>query len=304
MGTHHTGEDNLRWMEFALQGKPHTPIPLDVQMSQAQHLCFDGVACLPPEGGADVWLDPIAHADLLPSGESDILSALKSYQISTWSVSVLMGLPEPPWKKLFRKMAAYGMTNLLLAVGVGCQEGLAERGARLIERLEKGEKLSGDEALAEVRRQVLLQEADWEKLARVLHTIRRIAGPRLRISLFPGANPGGILQGNALETLLQEPEFAGIGYWHDTGVAQIRHAFGLEEPGWWLDTFGASIQGTTLQDWSVGTTGLAPGEGEVDFRLVAEYLPAEARRVLSLAPSYSGAALTEAADVFATLRLG
>jgi len=144
---------------------------------------------------------------------------------------------------------------------------------------------------------------DWENLARLIHTIRRIAGPHLKIALFPGANPAGILQGQAMKILLQEPEFDGIGYWHDTGVAQIRHSFGLEEPGWWLDTFGASIHGVTLQDWANGTAGLLPGEGEVDFPLVAEYLPCEARRVLSLTPSYSGAALMEAADTFAALRL-
>ncbi|MFQ5749451.1 MAG: hypothetical protein ACE5H3_08350, partial [Planctomycetota bacterium] len=91
-----------------------------------------------------------------------------------------------------------------------------------------------------------------------------------------------------------DPGLAGIGLWFDPAVAEARAALAHEPPGLWLDSLARHIVGATLQDFSVGRDRLPPGEGQVDWRLVAEYLPRGAVRVLALAPSYPGEAALEA----------
>ena len=59
----------------------------------------------------------------------------------------------------------------------------------------------------------------------------------------------------------------------------------------------------TLHDWADGQDQRFVGEGEVDFRLLAEYLPREASRVLSAAPVYPKELLTAAQDALAAAGL-
>ena len=66
-------------------------------------------------------------------------------------------------------------------------------------------------------------------------------------------------------------------------VLDVGHAYALDRMGFypfreWLERFSSRIIGTHLHDVVGLTDHYAPGLGEVNFDLVAAYLPAEANR--------------------------
>ena len=69
-----------------------------------------------------------------------------------------------------------------------------------------------------------------------------------------------------------------IGFIYDVGHAQTLDRLGFYPHEEWLKRFSTRIIETHLHD-VIGTTDhLAPGLGEVDFDMVARYLPAQAIR--------------------------
>lgn len=63
-----------------------------------------------------------------------------------------------------------------------------------------------------------------------------------------------------------------VGYWHDTGHAEIRARYGLAGPHAWLDRFGHALVGVHLSDARGWRDHLAPGRGTVDFGAIARHL--------------------------------
>ncbi len=83
-----------------------------------------------------------------------------------------------------------------------------------------------------------------------------------------------------------------IGYWHDTGHAQVQENLGFVEGEEWLRSFGSRLVGLHLDDtFGVRDRHLAPGAGEVDFGKVLSHLPEDAILVLEIASSVSLAEL-------------
>ena len=83
---------------------------------------------------------------------------------------------------------------------------------------------------------------------------------------------------NELEILLGLANANRIGFICDVGHAQAMDRMGFYPHEEWLQRFGSRIIGTHLHD-VIGTTDhYAPGLGEVDFTVVAAYLPDEALR--------------------------
>ena len=81
-----------------------------------------------------------------------------------------------------------------------------------------------------------------------------------------------------LEVLLSLAIPDQIGFIYDIGHAETLDRLGFYPHEEWLKRFAARIIGTHIHD-VIGTTDhLAPGLGEVDFDMVARYLPAQAIR--------------------------
>jgi HAD superfamily hydrolase (TIGR01662 family) len=82
---------------------------------------------------------------------------------------------------------------------------------------------------------------------------------------------------------LAPPE--GLGFVYDVGHADVLDRLGFYPHAEWLRRYSARIVETHLHDVQGLTDHLAPGRGEVDFDMVARYLPLSAVRTLELRPS-------------------
>jgi len=75
-----------------------------------------------------------------------------------------------------------------------------------------------------------------------------------------------------------------VGYWHDTGHAEIKHQQGLLDPARHLELVAERLLGFHLHDVSAeGRDHQVPGSGSVDFSLVRQFIRPE--HVLVLEPS-------------------
>ena len=93
-----------------------------------------------------------------------------------------------------------------------------------------------------------------------------------------------------LEELL-EPGFGDtVGYWHDTGHAQVLEHLGLHQHEEWLRRFAGPegcLVGVHLHDVVGLQDHVAAGLGQVDWDMMAGYLPAGALRTCEFKPSNS-----------------
>ncbi|HAV12067.1 MAG TPA: sugar phosphate isomerase/epimerase [Opitutae bacterium] len=82
---------------------------------------------------------------------------------------------------------------------------------------------------------------------------------------------------------LPEPEH--VGYWHDTGHAEIKHQFGLIDHREHLESMADRLVGFHLHDVSeVGRDHQVPGSGVIDFKMISEFVRPEHTLVLELSP--------------------
>lgn len=85
-----------------------------------------------------------------------------------------------------------------------------------------------------------------------------------------------------MKTLLQEFQQPWVGWQLDVGHLQVLSELGLLSIHQWLEEFGSRIIGTHLHDVTGIVDHRAPGKGEVDFELIAAYLPPHAQRTLEV----------------------
>ena len=180
-----------------------------------------------------------------------------------------------------------------------------------------GHTLDGERRLRELwpRRDLLAEE-----YARTVDaTVRERAGlapPHLEAArrslaeLVAYAEPKGVALGlesmqpyhqlplphEAADLLASYPP-AAAGYWHDVGHCQVEHALGLVDLGAWFDLLGDRVLGVHLQDVRALIDHRAPGTGDVDFRWLAEQLPAGAARTLEVDQHEPDETLVSALDV-------
>lgn len=82
---------------------------------------------------------------------------------------------------------------------------------------------------------------------------------------------------------LPEPEH--VGYWHDTGHAQIKHQLGLLDHREHLTAMADRLTGFHLHDVTeAGRDHQVPGTGTIDFKMIAEFVRPEHTLVLELSP--------------------
>ena len=139
-----------------------------------------------------------------------------------------------------------------------------------------------------------------EYFCRSLHTLRK-EFPETRIAIEPGLHFNDLLNFEAMEWALDDLSKQNIGYWHDTGRIHQRELAGLPNQGDWLDAFSSRMFGVHLQDAAGHEAEIPPGLGEVDFKLVVEYVPKEVPHVVEVNPRHGRAEVLGAVQYLVSL---
>jgi sugar phosphate isomerase/epimerase len=127
-----------------------------------------------------------------------------------------------------------------------------------------------------------------EHFCRSLHTLQG-EFPETRIAIEPGQHFNDLLNYEAVGWALDDLSRHNVGYWHDTGRIHQREISGLPTQGQWLDSYADRMMGCHLQDASAAEAEMPPGMGEVDFKLVSEYVPQGAAHVVEVNPRHGRA---------------
>lgn len=137
-------------------------------------------------------------------------------------------------------------------------------------------------------------------LCRGLHILMK-EFPSVAFSLEPGGRLDDLLGYDAMGWVLED--LPGLNYWHDAGLIHQRERQGLPGQGAWLDGFGSRMQGMHLEDVAGDKLELPIGLGEIDFKLVAEYAPAKALRVIEIGFRHGRAEILASVDALQKLGL-
>jgi len=129
-----------------------------------------------------------------------------------------------------------------------------------------------------------------EHLCRCLHALT-LEMPDTRFALQPGVELDDLLGFEAMSWVLDDLAKRGLQYWHDVGRIQQRSRFGLQGQVEWLAAHAPRTIGVHLQDANESESDLPIGQGQVDFKAVAELLPRNALRVLEIGQRHGRAEL-------------
>jgi hypothetical protein len=143
-----------------------------------------------------------------------------------------------------------------------------------------------EELLAFVQKLQRCGQKEIEHLCRSIYTLRQ-EYPEMRFAVEPGAELDDLLGFDAMGWVLDDLE--GVTYWHDVGRIHLRERLGLPGQGAWLDAYGRRMAGVHLQDAGDEEAEMPIGLGEVDFKLLKEYVPGDAERVLEISPRHGRA---------------
>ena len=239
------------------------------------------------------WID--AHRETGITAESVVVGALYPKR-EAMSGSYLGSLDEEKRERALnctrRHITIAQTLGAPVVIVRGCaveDEALAQEARRLTEELETDDP----DELIEVRERVrdLVDRVQrsgskqLEQFCRSLHGLRRMF-PETQLALEPGYSFNDLLNYEAMQWVLDDLDRDEVGYWHDTGHLHARQRAGLPGQGPWLDAFASKLKGVHLSDATKQEEGLPPGMGEVDFKLVAEYLPDASARVVEADPTH------------------
>jgi len=115
-------------------------------------------------------------------------------------------------------------------------------------------------------------------------SIHKLMGefPGVTIAVEAGMHYNDLFGYETVGWMLEDLGSQRLRYWHDTGRIFLRERAGLPAQGDWLDTFGSSMIGAHIHDSDGLLCEMPPGTGEVDFKLLSEYLPKDAERVIEV----------------------
>jgi sugar phosphate isomerase/epimerase len=82
--------------------------------------------------------------------------------------------------------------------------------------------------------------------------------------------------------MLEETDPDVVGYWHDTGHAATHQRLGYAIHEDWLARYSDRLIGIHLHDLNQDRDHQCPGNGEIDWEMIARYLPETAIRVCEL----------------------
>ena len=86
-----------------------------------------------------------------------------------------------------------------------------------------------------------------------------------------------------MERLLNEAEENSVGYWHDVGHAEVTQRLGFTSHEEWFSRFRDKMIGIHLHDVLGISDHRPPGKGDVNWDMVAKYLPHGAIKVCEIA---------------------
>ncbi len=127
-----------------------------------------------------------------------------------------------------------------------------------------------------------------DHLCRSLHSLRQ-EFPETRLALEAGVHIDDLLSFEGMGWVLDDLAKQDIGYWHDVGKIHLRELVGLQPQGQWLDTYASRMVGIHLHDAVEQESEMPPGLGQVDFKLIASYIPQAATRVVEVNPRHGRA---------------
>lgn len=127
-----------------------------------------------------------------------------------------------------------------------------------------------------------------EHFCRSLFSLRN-EHPEVKFAIEPGLALDDLLGFDAMGWVLDDLDAENIMYWHDVGRIHMREKIGLPGQGEWLESFGKRMAGVHLQDAAEDEAEMPIGLGDVDFKLLQEYVPREAERVVEIGPRHGRA---------------
>lgn len=92
-----------------------------------------------------------------------------------------------------------------------------------------------------------------------------------------------------------------IGYWHDTGHAQVQANLGFTPHAEWLRAYASRTIGIHVHDARGTTNHHAPGTGDVDWRALVSLVPRDALRVIEMDHTVSPDALRAGVEYLRTI---
>ncbi len=177
----------------------------------------------------------------------------------------------------------YGARVVVIHLGqTEARPALAEQ----LKRLFVAGKIASAQAEA-IRSQIALERAQHydehiDALRRSLDELVTWAAERalrLGIENRPACEmPNWAEMGKILEWYPEET----IGYWHDTGHAELQAALGFAPHADWLRAYGSRLIGVHLHDTRQDQLHRAPGTGRVDWAAIAPLIPANASHVVEV----------------------
>lgn len=84
------------------------------------------------------------------------------------------------------------------------------------------------------------------------------------------------------DVMLAETDPDVVGYWHDTGHAATHERLGYAHHEDWMARYSHRLIGIHLHDLNMERDHQCPGDGEIDWTMIARYLPEPATRVCEL----------------------
>ena len=124
-----------------------------------------------------------------------------------------------------------------------------------------------------------------EHFCRSVHTLRS-EFPETSFAIAPGNDLDDLFGFEAVQWILDDLAAHKVGYWHDTARIHRRGKLGIPDQGAWLQSFSSRALGVHLRDATDSDFGLPPSLGEVDFKLVSEYLPKGCAKVIDVDPTH------------------
>lgn len=174
---------------------------------------------------------------------------------------------------------------------------------RCIEEKKNGNRESlSDDVQAFVSRVAIGSHRQVQEFCRSLHSIMQ-EEPDVTFALEPGRAIDDLFGFDVMGWVLDDLGSRGLAYWHDVGHIHMRETLGLPPQGKWLDAYGSHMVGIHLQDAAEQETEMPIGRGSVDFKLLAEYVPGGAERVVEIGPRHGRAEILNSVRALVDLGL-
>lgn len=127
------------------------------------------------------------------------------------------------------------------------------------------------------------EEQHLERAVQTLHDVEPLAADNgVMLGVETRHNIHELPNIDEAAVMLSETNPAVVGYWHDTGHAATHDRLGHVAHEEWLRRYSDRLIGIHLHDMNFERDHQCPGAGEIDWDMIARYLPSSAIRVCEL----------------------